>query len=51
MVPSSWDWKASSGNYPDQYQIDHTLELMGNPPVPYRLPDNGYSAFIERIRQ
>lgn len=43
-----WDWKASSGNYPDQYQIDRTLELMGNPPVPYRLPDNGYSSFIER---
>jgi hypothetical protein len=43
-----WAWKASSGQYPDQYQIDHMLVLMGNPPAPDRLPDNGYSSFIER---
>ncbi|MCI0720560.1 MAG: hypothetical protein L0338_16565, partial [Acidobacteria bacterium] len=42
-----WEWKASSGRFPDQYSIDHMLELQANPPVEGKRPDNGYSSWVE----
>ena len=29
----NWSWSAKSGRFPDQYQIDHMLEIEPNPPV------------------
>ena len=42
-----WNWQAALGRYPDQYQIDHMLEVRANPPVPGKRPDNGYSSWVE----
>jgi len=58
-----WTWQARLGQYPDQYQIDHMLELHSNPPSEGHLaspgfgnpvlrtergrPDNGYSSWTE----
>ena len=42
-----WDWQASRGEYPDQYQIDHMLELHANTPSEGHRPDNGYSSWVE----
>lgn len=44
----AWSWKADSGHHPDQYAIDHCLELRANPPRPDHRPDNGYSSWLER---
>ena len=40
-------WHAVQGQYPDQYQIDHVLELHANPPGPDYQPDNGYFSWVE----
>ena len=42
-----WNWQAALGRYPDQYQIDHMLEVRENPPIPGKRPDNGYSSWVE----
>ena len=42
-----WDWQASRGEHPDQYQIDHMLELHANTPSEGHRPDNGYSSWVE----
>ncbi len=43
----AWSWKATDSKYPDQYQIDHMLELRANPPGEGLRPDNGYSSWLE----
>ncbi|MDQ6706694.1 MAG: glycoside hydrolase, partial [Acidobacteriota bacterium] len=43
-----WHWRAADGKYPDQYQIDHCLDLRANPPHPGVTSDHGYSSWIER---
>ena len=42
-----WEWDARSGEYPDQYQLDHMLELHANTPSATHRPDNGYSSWVE----
>ena len=55
-----WHWNARRGRLPDQYQLDHMLEISTNPPadpVAYSeghrgeassgVPDNGYSSWVE----
>ena len=42
-----WGWQARLGKYPDQYQIEHMLELHSNPPSEKHRPDNGYSSWVE----
>lgn len=42
-----WSWQAKLGAYPDQYQIDHMLELHSNPPSKDHRPDNGYSSWVQ----
>jgi hypothetical protein len=55
-----WHWNARRGRLPDQYQLDHVLEISANPPadpVAYSegqrgeassgVPDNGYSSWVE----
>ena len=42
-----WTWWAKLGHHPDQYQIDHMLELHPNPPSKDHQPDNGYSSWVE----
>lgn len=41
-----WNWHARQGRYPDQYQIDHMLEINPNPPSPGKRADNGYSSWL-----
>ena len=40
----SYEWQAASGEYPNQYEIDHWLELdyNSNPN-----PDHGYSSWVQ----
>jgi len=40
----SYQWQAKSGRYPNQYEIDHWLELDYNS-SPY--PDHGYSSWVQ----
>ena len=55
-----WHWNARRGRLPDQYQLDHMLEISSNPPadpvayseghrgeVSSGVPDNGYSSWVE----
>ena len=42
-----WGWQAQSGEHPDQYQLDHMLELHANYPSATHKPDNGYSSWAE----
>lgn len=55
-----WHWNARRGRLPDQYQLDHMLEISTNPPadpvayseghrgeVSSGVPDNGYSSWVE----
>jgi hypothetical protein len=40
-------WQAQDGRHPDQYQLDHILEVHANPPGEGHRPDNGYSSWLE----
>jgi hypothetical protein len=42
-----WSWRAKRGEYPDQYQMNHMLELHRNWPSEGHRPDNGYSSWVE----
>ena len=42
--PFSWEWSASSGQWPDQYQRDRTIQIHANSPDPG--PDHGYSSWL-----
>jgi BNR repeat-like domain len=43
-----WTWAARENRLPDQYQLDHVLELHANPPrSDGYAPDNGYSSWVE----
>ena len=42
-----WEWQAQRGEHPDQYQLDHMLELHANPPSAEHRPDNGYSSWVQ----
>ena len=45
--PFTWSWTGRSGRFPDQYVIDHMLEIQPNPGGPDKRPDNGYSSWLE----
>jgi hypothetical protein len=46
--PFEWSWEASQRRLPDQYQLDHVVEIHGNPPrADDYAPDNGYSSWLE----
>jgi len=38
-----WIWESRSGRFPDQYEIDHLLEVHANP---HPRADNGYSTWL-----
>lgn len=42
-----WNWQVRLGQYPDQYQLDHTREVHNNQPLPTHGADNGYSSWCE----
>ena len=48
--PFQWSWKAGDGQWPDQYQRDHLIQIHGNPRnqkhSPGHRPDHGYSSWL-----
>ncbi len=44
----AWEWRASSGLYPDQYQRERMIQLHPNHPAQQPWPDHGYSSWIQR---
>lgn len=42
----SWNWSASSGEYPDQYQRDRFVQIHANHPDQEPRPDHGYSSWL-----
>ncbi len=42
-----WGWRAESGEYPDQYQLDRHTMIHPNTPHGKSAPDNGYSSWVE----
>ena len=42
----SWNWSASSGDYPDQYQRNRLVQIHGNHPDQKPHPDHGYSSWL-----
>jgi hypothetical protein len=42
----AWQWQASSGQWPDQYQRDRLIQIQPNPPAPKHSPDHGYSSWL-----
>jgi hypothetical protein len=42
----AWQWQASSGQWPDQYQRDRLIQIQPNPPAPKHFPDHGYSSWL-----
>ncbi len=45
-----WSWKAGDGQWPDQYQRDHLIQIHGNPRNQRHherhRPDHGYSSWL-----
>jgi hypothetical protein len=41
-----WDWAASKGLWPDQYQRDRMIQIHGNHPDQKPWPDHGYSSWL-----
>ena len=42
----TWQWKASNGRWPDQYQRDRLIQIHANPVAPKHSPDHGYSSWL-----
>ncbi|MBZ0297374.1 MAG: glycoside hydrolase [Anaerolineae bacterium] len=43
-----WSWTASSGQWPNQYQLDRMIQIHGNHAEQKPWPDHGYSSWIQR---
>lgn len=42
----NWQWQASTGRWPDQYQRDRLIQIYPNPVAPGHNPDHGYSSWL-----
>lgn len=43
-----YEWTADSGEFPDQFQRDHMIQIHANHPSQQPWPDHGYSSWIQR---
>jgi hypothetical protein len=46
LPPYSWEWMASSGEWPDQYQRDRMIQIHANSADQKPGPDHGYSSWL-----
>lgn len=46
LSDAAWEWNASGGKWPDQYQRKRLIQIHGNHPDRKGAPDGGYSSWV-----
>ena len=46
LADAAWEWDASEGEWPDQYQRERLIQIHGNRPDQNGAPDGGYSSWV-----